>query len=78
MPRKGHGKIQVRIKPDIFPRFSEPGIFPWFKPENLLLITARFPGSNLGSKLTYFPGLFGSNLTKYAGFTCKYHFTGID
>jgi len=47
---KGQVKIQVRIKPDIFPRFQ---------PENLLLNTARFPGSNLGSKLTYFPGLYG-------------------
>ena len=46
---KGQVKIQVRIKPDIFPQF---------KPENPLLNTAIFPVSNLGSKLTYFPGLF--------------------
>ena len=41
--------FQVRVKPDIFLRF---------KPENLLLNTARSPGYNLGYKLTYFPGLF--------------------
>ena len=46
---KGQVKIQVRIKPGFFPRF---------KPEYLLLNTARFPGYNLGSKLTYFPSLF--------------------
>ena len=40
--KKGQVKIQVRIKPDIFPRF---------KSENLLLKTARFPCSNLESKL---------------------------
>ena len=60
--------------------FSLPGFFPRFKPENLPLNTERFPGYNLGSKLTDFSRfvLPGSNLTKYAGFTCKYHFTGID
>jgi hypothetical protein len=37
----------------------------------------------LESNLTFYPGsvnldfLPGSNLTKYAGFTCKYYFTGI-
>ena len=46
---KGQIKIQVRIRPDIFPRF---------KPENLLLKIARFPDYNLESKLLYFPGLF--------------------
>ena len=53
-----NGELIYAWKKDIFPRFSQPEFFPRFKPENLLLDTARFPGYNLGSKLTYFLGLF--------------------
>jgi hypothetical protein len=65
-------RLGSNLNLSFFPGSDNLDFFPRFKPENLLLNTARFSGSNLGSKLT------GSNLTKYAGFTSKYHFTGID
>ena len=51
--------IQVRIKPDIFYSFSQPGHFSRFKPDNLLPKTARFSDYNLGYNLTF---LLGMNL----------------
>jgi hypothetical protein len=35
------------IQPGIFSRFSQPVLFSRFKPDNLLLSTARFSGYNL-------------------------------
>ena len=35
------------VQPGIFSRFSQPVHFSRFKPENLLLSTARFTGYNL-------------------------------
>ena len=49
--------LQVRIKPDIFSRFSQPEHFSRFKPANLLLNRARFAGDNLCYNLTFLAGL---------------------
>ena len=49
--------LQVRIKPDIFSRFSQPENFPRFKPDHLLLKRARFSGDNLCYNLTFLAGL---------------------
>ena len=49
--------LQVRIKPDIFSRFSQPEHFSRFKPANLLLNRARFAGNNLCYNLTFLAGL---------------------
>ena len=49
--------LQVRIKPDIFSRFSQPEHFPRFKPDHLLLNRARFSGDNLCYYLTFLAGL---------------------
>jgi hypothetical protein len=49
--------LQVRIKPDIFSRFSQPEHFSRFKPDHLLLNRARFSGDNLCYNLTCLAGL---------------------
>ena len=49
--------LQVRIKPDIFYRFSQPVHFSRFKPDHLLLNRARFLGDNLSYNLTFLAGL---------------------
>ena len=49
--------LQVRIKPDIFSRFSQPEHFSRFKLDHLLLNRARFSGDNLCYKLTFLAGL---------------------
>ena len=49
--------LQVRIKPDIFSRFSQPEHFSRFKPDYLLLNRARFSGDNLCYNLTFLAGL---------------------
>ena len=49
--------LQVRIKPDIFSRFSQPEHFSRFKPDHLLLNRARFSGDNLCYNLTFLAGL---------------------
>ena len=62
--------LQVRIKPDIFSRFSQPEHFSRFKPANLLLNRARFAGDNLCYKLTFWQVWnyrLGSNLTLFTG-----------
>ena len=58
--------LQVRIKPVIFSRFSQPAHFFRFKPDHLLLNRARFSGDNdIFGRFEF----TGSNLYKYAGFT---------
>ena len=49
--------LQVRIKPVIFSRFSQPAHFFRFKPDHLLLNRARFSGYNLCYNLTFLAGL---------------------
>ena len=49
--------LQVRVKPDIFYRFSQPENFSRFKPDNILLNRARFSGYNLCYSLTFLAGL---------------------
>ena len=49
--------LQVRIKPDIISRFSQPEHFSRFKPANLLLNRARFAGDNLCYNITFLAGL---------------------
>ena len=49
--------LQVRIKPVIFSRFSQPAHFFRFKPDHLLLNRARFAGDNLCHNLTFLAGL---------------------
>ena len=57
------------IQPGIFSRFSQPVYFSRFKPDNLLLSTARFSGYNL--KKIY-------RLTEPGKNAWVDHFTGID
>ena len=57
------------IQPGIFSRFSQPVHFSRFKPDNLLLGTARFSGYNL--EKIY-------RLTEPGKNTRLDHFTGID
>jgi hypothetical protein len=49
--------LQVRIKPDIFSRYSQPEHFFRFKSDHLLLNRARFAGDNLFYNLKFLAGL---------------------
>ena len=54
------------IQPDIFSRFSQPVHFSMFKPDNLLLSTARFSCYNL-EKCTGWLNLEKARLDRFKG-----------
>ena len=49
--------LKVRIKPDIFSKFSQLVHFSRFTPDHLLQNRARFSGDNLRYNMTFLAGL---------------------